>query len=383
MPGAPVLGSKQIGTLIALLKAVLIEGFNTLNPVASGVTYDSGLNEVTVTFATAHGYLLHQIIEMSGCTQTEYNGEFRVVYVDTLTLKYIPDVAPSVTPATGTPETKTAPVGGWAVVHEDLVTNIEAAFQRTDPDATPYTMIIKNNGNEGAYTLGNEWMARVIMAANYVDLVTYDTVLVGSKYWPASWNNSSGEEWFFVGDPLLFYWTTRFAAGSGRSTIVWGDINSVLEGDSMHCIQNSLYSSSAAEWDVAGEAIHQQFPSMVSTYFRDIAGDNAQTPLTPALWQMQGVGTFIGTSGVSFPNDTTNEFMVSPMEVMCIVNTAVRGYMPGIVQPLHSTPAYHGVILDNFVAFNNDPIMFWYSNGVTAGNGAQYLVGFNLENWRA
>lgn len=380
MPGAPVLGSKQTGTLIALLKAMLIDGFNTLNPTT--VTYDGGEGEVTATFATAHGYLKDQIIDMSGCTETEYNGEFRAIYVDTLTIKYVPDVTPPSSPATGTPETMTAPVGGWTVVEEDLVTNIEAAFQRTDVDATPYTMVVQNNGNQGVYTAGNEWLAKVIMARNFVNLLTYDAVI--THYWPASWNNATREDWFFVGDHLIFYWTTMFAAASRRSTMVWGDINTVLEGDTMHCISNGVASSSAAEWDTSSDDSQQNFANMNSTYYRLIGGDNDNTPLASIGWKMQGYGSsqYFSLSGISFPNETTNEYLLAPTEVQCLVDSALRGYMPGLVQPIHSNGGYHQAILDNFPDWNNSPIMFWLTSSTADNSNQQYLVGFRLDNWR-
>ena len=150
----------------------------------------------------------------------------------------------------------------------------------------------------------------------------------------------------------------------------------------MHCIVNGLNSSTGTEWDASGEASHQNFTNLGSNYYKTIAGDNANTPLTSDVWFMTGIEDYFGLSSINFPNETTNEFMVSPMEVMCIVGSALRGYMPGIVQPLMTSTAYHGRILDNFVDWNNELIMFWYSIAGAASTTAEYLVGYRLSNWR-
>ena len=67
MAGAPVMMTDTTGTagtLVALLKACLISGFN-LKAIAT-LTFDSGTNTGTATFATAHGYKVNSVILIDG-----------------------------------------------------------------------------------------------------------------------------------------------------------------------------------------------------------------------------------------------------------------------------------------------------------------------------
>ena len=69
--------TNNFGCMIDVLVACLVNGFgsqtvSTLN--ASGTT-------VTATFGSAHNFMQYQVIKIAGATQTEYNGEFRILTV--------------------------------------------------------------------------------------------------------------------------------------------------------------------------------------------------------------------------------------------------------------------------------------------------------------
>jgi hypothetical protein len=104
---APELNA-AVGSIIGILDACLINGFNTKG--VDALAYDSQTGLCTVTVQAGHGYQKHQIIRISGADQGEYNGDFRVVDTTSTTLTFAPATAPAVTPATGaTLEIKTAP----------------------------------------------------------------------------------------------------------------------------------------------------------------------------------------------------------------------------------------------------------------------------------
>lgn len=96
------------GSMINVLDACLVNGFGSQTVstlTASGTT-------VTATFASAHNYLRYQVIEITGATQTEYNGKHRILTVlGAYSITFQLAVAPSVKTATGTINCLLAPLG--------------------------------------------------------------------------------------------------------------------------------------------------------------------------------------------------------------------------------------------------------------------------------
>ncbi|WP_336936489.1 hypothetical protein [Acinetobacter beijerinckii] len=97
------------GCMIDLLDACLVNGFGS-QAVATLTT--SGTT-ATATFGSAHNYLQYQVVKIAGATQTEYNGEHRILTVPNAnTITFQLASAPSVTTATGT-ITSSLPQLGW------------------------------------------------------------------------------------------------------------------------------------------------------------------------------------------------------------------------------------------------------------------------------
>lgn len=100
--------TNNFGCMIDVLDACLVNGFgsqavSTLTAV--GTT-------VTATFGSAHNFMQYQVIKIAGATQTEYNGEFRILTVPNAnTITFQLAAAPSVTTATGTISCSLPPIG--------------------------------------------------------------------------------------------------------------------------------------------------------------------------------------------------------------------------------------------------------------------------------
>jgi len=115
--GAPTLNG-TVGSLIAVLDAVLVNGYNQVNVssiLRSGST-------VTVTTATAHGYEnpatnwwnkggVGNICTIAGAVEAAYNGEWPITYVSATVFTFDIGSATPTTPATGTITTKRAAAG--------------------------------------------------------------------------------------------------------------------------------------------------------------------------------------------------------------------------------------------------------------------------------
>ena len=100
--------TNNFGCMIDVLDACLVNGFGSQTVstlTASGTT-------VTATFGSAHNFMQYQVIKIAGATQTEYNGEFRILTVPNAnSITFQLAAAPSVTTATGTINCSLPPLG--------------------------------------------------------------------------------------------------------------------------------------------------------------------------------------------------------------------------------------------------------------------------------
>lgn len=98
----------NFGCMIDVLDACLVNGFGSQTVstlTAVGTT-------VTATFGSAHNFMQYQVIKIAGATQTEYNGEFRILTVPNAnSITFQLAAAPSVTTATGTINCSLPPLG--------------------------------------------------------------------------------------------------------------------------------------------------------------------------------------------------------------------------------------------------------------------------------
>lgn len=93
--GAPVL-SGQVGALVALLDACLVNGYTGS---VTSITRSGGT--ATVTTPTPHNFITGQNVTISGANETDYNGTFAVTVTSGVTFTYTVPGSPA-TPATGT-----------------------------------------------------------------------------------------------------------------------------------------------------------------------------------------------------------------------------------------------------------------------------------------
>lgn len=119
------------GTNIAFLKAILSTGYN--EKTVSNVTNDG--NFVTLDYGVAHGYVLERVLQISGATDPQLNGEHAIIQVTantvTIELKALP------ASLGGLIKTKVAPLG-FNLVYE--ATNL-AIFEFQYHGKTKYLRI--------------------------------------------------------------------------------------------------------------------------------------------------------------------------------------------------------------------------------------------------
>ena len=372
MGGAPALGDTAAGDFIALLKACLVTGFN-VTPVAS-MTYDAGPGVVTVEVGTGHGFQPWQVIEISGADQAVYNGQHRVTATTETSFAFVPATAPSTTPATGTLiEAKAAPVGGWTIEAEDA-DNHKIAFSRTAPDATDHVMLVENTGDT---TAAGNW-ARVHICESFTDLATYDAV--ATQYWPAS-HRYATDEWLLAADGHLLFWVPRYAAPNRRSVFVWGDIETVRPGDATHCIIIGCHRDSSDPWnDGSGEYYYSDFADLGSSSYRQIARAYHQLPGAVG-WEMRGIDGAMGTT-LTYPSPQTNGFYIATGKLLVRESSGLRGFMPGVLQPLHTAGIYHHAVLDNLPGLEGVPVLLSLATRSKSSDTGEGMVAWRLDQWR-
>lgn len=212
--GAPVLNG-IIGSLVTVMDAVLVNGFNQ-QPVTSIVRVGS---LCTVTVATGHGYDNPNVrwwnkngvgnyCLITGADQPEYNGEWAITYVDTVTFTFDIGTATPTTPATGTIITKRAPAG-WAKPYAD--TN-RAAYRSTDPTSRRHYLYVNDlancPNNQGARYAG--WRGFEKMSGLDLWEYPFPTMMAtsfGPYFCKSSGLDASSRAWTIISDGkfIVFY----------------------------------------------------------------------------------------------------------------------------------------------------------------------------------
>lgn len=362
------------GSLIALLKSVLVTGFGIKS--VSSLVYSSATQTITATVAAGHKYLVDQVVELSGANESGFNGEFRVLSItSTNVVMGLDNGTPAAASATGTLSMK-IPSLGWAVEFEDAA-NYKIIFKRTDPASTPLRMYIDNSAWSG-WNNYNGYLAKVQMIENPTDINTF--TVVNDYRWPCS-HSYATPGWGLIGDSRMIYFMPAYAVNNNRGLYLFGDGNSIRPGDNYFCLM-TVYPvlTNDRYWQSSGSAFHNQALAFANSNQKRIARSYHQMPGgVAASWK--GLNTYFG-EGMSFPNPADNGFYVSTDSVPVHDDLSFRGSLPGIVVPYASPSAYDKTNLNNLPGLTGKLIRLLLVNCVEAG-GNPRLVGFDIKGpWR-
>lgn len=391
MEGAPLLSSgvagsahtTNPGSLIALLKAVLVTGFGIKS--VSSLVYSSAAQTITATVAAGHKYLVDQVVELSGANESGFNGEFRVTSITSTTVVMgLDNGTPSAASATGILSMK-IPSLGWAVEFEDAA-NYKIIFKRTAPLSTPIRLYIDNSAWSGWSQNGGA-LAKVVMIENPTDINTFTTVF--EHRWPCS-HGYATPEWQLIGDSILFYFLPRYSYLGRRSNYAFGDIVSVRPGDNYHCLlthypeltvgltgvtfnwsNNNSYSNPYSNSSVFSDTTHKR----LARSYTQLLGS------VPAQWKAWA-GSF--GEGMSLPNPADNGFYIGKDPIPIFDDTSFRGYLPGVALPFASSQDYDQNNMKNMPAIPNKIIrLLGVSRNSQSADPGFRLVGFDITGpWR-
>lgn len=222
MQGATVL-NRAIGSLNAVLQSILIDGFN-LKTVDS-LTSNAGIATLTVT--SNHGFEKHQVIKVMGASQSEYNGEFRVLSTTPTTLTYVITGTP-VSPATGTITVKAAPVGEWERVYNSSNVSV---YKSTSLLSSQMRLRVDDS------ELNYAWVTGCEDATSATDIINAFPRAYPTKklcWGKSNLSNDTATKWFAVGNELGFHLFIKWDQ-SNYAHYSFTDFPSYKSGDAYNC----------------------------------------------------------------------------------------------------------------------------------------------------
>lgn len=353
--GAPELKG-QAGSLIALLDAVLVNGYGQVG--VSSIT----LVGTTATVATSapHGLKTGDVALISGADQVEYNDEFVVTV--TASDEYTIAVSGSpASPATGTITSRRAPAGFTKTFSG---TN-KAMYRSNDLSSNRHTLRVLDDGS------GN-WGAReafVFGCETAIDIDTWtgmfprNNAATGNK--GVMWGKSSTSDatvrpWWVYSNGKIFYGFVAHGSSVNSPydtysrTFVFGDIVSYKAGDIYGTYISGNFNQSS-NYDNGGFTKTYENPSSATnTSFVDGNGILARSytgvDANAACVLLGGsvVGGAMGASNMlQYPSPVDNGLYVVPVVVAQSNPNVIRGRLPGIYESLHTMPLPNGTILDS------------------------------------
>ncbi len=350
--GAPVLNG-QAGSLIALLDAVLVNGYN-LRTVQS-ITVAAGAG--TVEFGTTgHGYVKHQVVKIEGALNAAYNGEWRVTAVnDTSIVVDMTAVADSTESGNAALACRAAPLG-WAKAFSG--TN-KAAYKSQATGATGCLLRVDDTVGMYAKVRGYETMTDIDTGTGMFPT----TAQRAESNWGKSKDTTAtARRWTLIGDDRFFYlivhseYDSLASYPNNRIGVAFGDIVSFKEGDAFHA---ALFSASSAtiysmQGEDYGNILHR---------LRDI-GSSSRFYLSRTHTQLSGsidailLGSFYSMeisyprsgawTGINYPNPADNGLLLSKGSFV-LESGGLRGELPGYYACMQHRPLTHGALLENLI----------------------------------
>jgi hypothetical protein len=351
MTGVPAL-TGQVGTLVALLDACLVTGFNTKS--VSTAVQTAGI--ATVTTSTAHGYNANDVVAISGANEAAWNDEFRVLTATTNSFTFaIPSGTTS--PATGTLSAKIAPLG-WTKPFSG--TN-KAAYLPQIAYCQNYLRVLDDSTTPTAASgRWAKWRGYETMTDIDTGIGLFPTVAQTANALScvkSSTSDATARHWWLAGDGGIFYlgifWSAAGLTVAGG--YAFGDINSLRAGDAY----STLLSAESATSDTlpSNPGAVNYFENLVAVTVTSlgkyVARSYNQTGSAVAAGMIgdNAVSTHIGYGGLAYPHPPDNGLLFAPVGVV-ETNTIRSRALPGLYQPLHTTPLNYLDLLTSIPDFS-------------------------------
>lgn len=283
MAGAPAGSASLQGSLVAILDACLVNGFNS--QVATSLT---SVGTTATCTKVAHGFKDRQMVNVSGATPGGYNGNQRIVRIDADHFTYTLGGALA-SPATGVITVKTSSLG-WTI-------DFTAANQRAYRPAAGnrFFLSVDDSAADSVFTphvRGYETMSAILTGTN--PFPTDAILRVSDPGGPQMrWLRPQYAQalptqfgWYLVGDAKRFYMgipgyssgKMRFLSGFGDYTSYAGvdAFNTFIGGDPSHGNGDAYYYY--ADWPNVTQPPSPSNASFFQTVMCSARGYDQSTP---------------------------------------------------------------------------------------------------------
>ena len=384
------------GDMVNMLDAVLVNGFNS-----KSITAMSCVDNVVTLTAAGHGMKVDQVIEVAGVTPIGYNGQWRVKWADTNTLRFELPVGVSFSAATSFGTVKT-PGLGFGIAFTG--TNKRAYRSNNVLSNRPYLRV--DNSLDPNYSSTYQVYSKVTIAGEMSDIDTFlgprapydpqaptknevstgsgSTVFNGWGKWiqtlssavttPQAFSNTTKpagpRPWFIIGDDRFFYF---FLAPnpSHPSQILpyyFGDYTSYKQGD----VYDSILGSNEYYVNASSTFYHGQYsnfgysvgtqnvagPRLLSNYTGNTYGEPCSlvsfNPLSRNFYSgccYSPQSNSEPYSGLYFPEKISNSIFLAPVYILenVLVTSGLRGKMPGLFYSPQNLPYADRTIFENVI----------------------------------
>ena len=326
MTGAPSL-TGQVGSLIAVLDACLVNGFG-LQSVDSLVVAS---NVATMNFSSGHPYEVGSVVLNAGAAPSGLNGEQRITAVTTNTASFATTGISDQT-ATGSITTKLAPLG-WGKPFSG--TNL-AVYRSADVTGNRNYLRVNDNYTTDpreARLIGYETMSAVSTGTGPFPT----TAQVNGGAWLAKSDtaDAAARPWIFYGDEKLFYLAIKNSTSYGYQTYFFGEpvgfktpdlYNTVLGASNASVIAAGIFSGSVDR--LGGGGAPSGFTTSDNTVPRapnglGTAHSSGRTTVGGVNVVESGTNTF-----VQYPNPADNALVFA--DILMLSDLSLRARFPGV-----------------------------------------------------
>lgn len=379
MTGAPQV-SNTWGAIIPVLDACLVNGFNVVN--VTEATFNAGV--VTLTTATNHGFHPLSVISVSGATQPEYNGEFRISSIPNPNqLTYEITGNPS-SPATGTITVKVAPLN-WVKSFSDVdkavyrsVSSVSSPYLRVDASLpSGYTNTWAKFARVGFLETmtGIDDLSSTVQMPYNAAKPTYnwesvDTNQFGWYKWYWGRNNGAvadndgdggvgNRSWVIIGDDQLFYLFIKHSTSTSYSYAFYaaGDIISYTVNDHYGVLltadNNPLVTASVSyPGGACGYGLVEYRNFVGKLLFRDPSQIGSHISCGITSLNTNNAELVLGRGNVPYPNSSDYSIVLLPAFIQQSDNN-IRGMFPGLYVCPQTLPYDDLTIIDNVIGLND------------------------------
>lgn len=322
MPGAPVL-SGTAGSLIAVLDAVLVNGFGLVS--VTGLTVTGGI--ATATVSAGHSLQVDSVGLIAGATPAGLNGEKRILSIAGNSFTFDATGIADQT-ATGTITAKVAPAG-WTKAFSG--TNL-AAYKITSVGGTGFYLRVDDTGTTAARVRGYVTMSDVNTGTGPFP-TTAD--FAGSGLWWSKSNAADARPWRIAADDRGFYYFPRqYDTIYEHQGNYFGDILSLKSNDPYACVlrgnsaDRSITPGGTFGDDLVMADSSRAYSGLYIARAANTLGGAVNLYSAPVIDTTLSGTHITGSVGFAYPAAVDNGLMLTPV---VLHNTlGFRGYLPGI-----------------------------------------------------